>query len=446
MNDPGSGTDRGDARGKTIRLLGTNASNCQEPRVLVEHQKPLILVHDAISDPYTLRFSMHQHRIVALLASSVCALIPACAPEPTATPALPLRTWHESESGVLRNQTQLTFPAQFVKAGEAYFSPDGSKIVFQAIEQPSRGGTPEDFYAMFVADLTTGPGAPSLSNIRRISPAGSANTCGWFDASHPGRVIFGSTIVPPSKTEAPGFQRGTGRYRWQFPPEMRIVALDLDTAPSADGSPGHPTILAGDGTAYAAECSTTSDGRWLLYCTLASGQGDIVVKDLLSGSVTSLVTAPGYDGGPFFSNDGTTLCYRSDRHGDSLLQIHVCEVVRDASGAITGTRHERQLTANEHVNWAPYWSPDDAVLLYASSEIGHDNYEIFAVDAGESGDGAAAARTRVTQAAGADVLPVFDPSGTRMMWTSQRGEGRSSQLWIAELVVPYRPSISGSLP
>ncbi|MEQ8911787.1 MAG: hypothetical protein RIE03_05810, partial [Pseudomonadales bacterium] len=46
---------------------------------------------------------------------------------------------------------------------------------------------------------------------------------------------------------------------------------------------------------------------------------------------------------------------------------------------------------------------------------------------------------RITQADGADVLPVFSPDGRYLMWTAQRGElaegeqRPSSQLWIAEV-------------
>ena len=221
-----------------------------------------------------------------------------------------------AEASFFAHPTQLTFPARFLKAGEAYFSPDGSQVIFQAIEVPKDCVTASDFYAMFVADLVAPDGKPRLDNIRQVSPPGSANTCGWFDAAHPCRVIFGSTLTPPSNKEVPGYQRGTGRYKWQFPPEMRVVAVDLKAEPGSEGSPEKPALLAGDGTAYTAECTTTADGRWLLYCTLATGQGDIVVKDLVSGNVIPLVSAPGYDGGPFFSPDGTRLCYRSDRNGD----------------------------------------------------------------------------------------------------------------------------------
>ena len=43
---------------------------------------------------------------------------------------------------------------------------------------------------------------------------------------------------------------------------------------------------------------------------------------------------------------------------------------------------------------------------------------------------------RVTYAPGADVLPVFSPDGTKVMWTSTR-DGRSpSQLYIADFTPP----------
>lgn len=347
--------------------------------------------------------------------------------------------WRDAERSYLTKQTQLTFPDRFVKAGEAYFSPDGGKIIFQAVEQPAEGQTPADFYAMFVADLSTdGAGATTLSNIQRVSPPDSANTCGWFDASRPGMVIFGSTLVAPKSTDAPGYQRGTGRYKWQFPPEMRVVEVNL--AQAADVAVGKvpPKVLAGDGTAYIAECTTTRDGRHLLCCTLVSGQGDIMVKDLRTGAMVSMVAVPGYDGGPFFSPDEKSICYRSDRNGDSLLQVFVSDVVRGPDGSITGTTNERQLTANEHVNWAPYWHPNGQSMVYASSEVGHSNYEIFSVSL-SGGANVKPVRTRITRAQGADVLPVFDAKGTRMMWTSQRGAGRSSQLWIADTVPTPAP-------
>ena len=44
------------------------------------------------------------------------------------------------------------------------------------------------------------------------------------------------------------------------------------------------------------------------------------------------------------------------------------------------------------------------------------------------------ARRRITDRPGADVLPVFDSTGTLMMWTSQMGGDGSSQLWVAPFI------------
>jgi len=371
------------------------------------------------------------------------------AAEADAGPAL---DWRAAEGGTLADQVQLTFPDRFVKAGESYFSPDGTKVIFQGVEAPLEGREPEDFYGMFVAEVRReGDRIVGLEGIRRISPPGSANTCGWFHPTDSDRVIFASTISSPTEQQVPGFQRGTGRYRWMFPPEMRIVQVDLR---SADGSADSLKPLVPHAGAYMAECALTPDGRHLVYCSLESNQGDIFVKDLQSGHVQRVVGAPGYDGGPFFSPDGKRLCWRSDRLGDNLLQVFVADLRFDEQGSVIGIGPEIQVTRNGHVNWAPFWHPSGLFLVYATSQEGHRNYEVFQVDSdpglpperggAESGpapEGRGPARhgtgvRRVTFADGADVLPAFDRDGRWMIWTSQRGADASSQLWAARWLGP----------
>ena len=367
-----------------------------------------------------------------LVAAAGCSSRPTAPAAAPSAPAPAVTDFRAAEAPVLTGHVQLTFPDRFVKAGENYFSPDDRRIVFQAIERPLDGSAPADFYAMFVADvLRDGDGAiTGIANVRRISPPGSANTCGWFHPTDPDRVIFGSTVVPPSNRETPGYQRGTGKYRWQFPPEMRVVDCDLRTA---DGSAGSLRTLVGTGDGYAAECSLSPDGRTLLYTEVdPRTQGDLWVLDMPSGERRRIVDAPGYDGGPFFSPDGARIIYRSDRTGDSLLQIYEADLVRDASGKVTGIAGERALTRNGHVNWCPYYHPDGRHFVYGSSEMGHQNYEVMMRDARDP-----TASTRITDCGGADVLPVFSSDGRWMLWTGQRGtddagNGKpSSQVWVA---------------
>jgi Tol biopolymer transport system component len=46
------------------------------------------------------------------------------------------------------------------------------------------------------------------------------------------------------------------------------------------------------------------------------------------------------------------------------------------------------------------------------------------------------AKTRITYAPGADVLPVFSPDGKKLMWTSTRDGHQPAQLFIADFVPP----------
>jgi TolB protein len=328
------------------------------------------------------------------------------------------------EAPVLGRAVQLTFPAQFRKAGESYFSADGARVIFQAVPADGAAGD-EAGYSMFIADVVRDGEMPvRLERVRQVSPPGAHNTCGWFHPTDPSVIIFGTTMTPPAGEQVPGYQRGTSRYRWAFPPEMRIVQVRIDPA---TGEPGPMEVIAGDGTAYAAEGSISPDGRALLYTKVDPvTQGDLWVKDLVSGEERALVVEPGYDGGPFFSPDGRSIIYRSDRSNDNLLQLFTADVVRDTGGMITGVSAERALTANGHVNWCPFYHPSGGMAAYATSEVGHDNYEVFLVDVRDP-----ARRARVTQVPGADVLPAFSPSGRHMIWTSKRDGSGTSQLWCA---------------
>ena len=207
---------------------------------------------------------------------------------------------------------------------------------------------------------------------------------------------------------------------------MNIAALNLKTKEF--------TPLVTDNEHYLAEGSWSPDGRHILYCSLASGAGDIYITDLQSGTSRLIVGDTGYDGGPFFSPDGKRIVYRSDRRGNDLLQLYVAELAFDEGGSITGITKEYQLTDNEHVNWGPFWHPNNRFLIYATSEVSHRNYELFVCDA-DSGNESGTTRygirrRRITHADGFDGLPVFDTSGKWLMWTSKRETG-TSQLWVA---------------
>jgi hypothetical protein len=367
--------------------------------------------------------------------------------------------WKTEEAALLSDHTQLTFPDRFVKAGEAYFDHESPprRIVFQAVPVPPEGQEPSPHYSMYVADLEqrggqiVGIGEPLL-----VSSPGSANTCGWFHPTDRSRLIFGSTLVPPGDDDRSGFQVGTHKYKWQFPVEMDVVGVSIPAMlEMRDGAatPPKPTPVFSR-PMYDAECSFSPDGRFILYSHVrqtphqdgadeGAPDGDIWIYDTTTQTQTPLVQADGYDGGPFFSPDGTWICFRSDRRGDSELQLFTAELTFDESGACTGIKREVQLTDNSHVNWAPYWHPSSrdgkGVLIYTTSQISHRNYEVFAIEADPAKPADQLRTRRITAADGFDGLPVFSGDGQWMMWTSQRGEKLetedrpSSQIWIARM-------------
>ena len=202
--------------------------------------------------------------------------------------------------------------------------------------------------------------------------------------------------------------------------------------------------LVADPEAYLAECVVAADGRHMVFCEhkVAEGDsgGDLLVMNFETGKRVVVTGSKGYDGGPFFSPDGKRLCYRSDRRGNDLLQVFVAELEFDDKGHVTGVSREFQLTDNGHVNWAPYWHPNGKYLIYATSEMGHQNYEVFIVDADSGMDGGTTKygtrRRRVTHAPKFDGLPVFNQDGSKMMWTGQRDAEKSSQVWLADFVMP----------
>jgi TolB protein len=384
----------------------------------------------------------------------------------------------EGEAAALSGVTQLTFGKDFERAGEAYFSPDMRWVVFQAVPKGVKGG--ESGYQMYVARLVFVRGVPAgLTLVTRVSPAGSRNTCGHFSQDSR-TLMFASTAGKDDPEEAsPGYQREGSRYRWAFSKGMEIyVVHDFEAKLLAGASEGMlnfalPQHRITDNLAYDAECAFSPDGKWVVFCsdresrvdTAPSAQASTAPQASSAPTATpaptatdalTATTAPtatpaprqlwamrtdgtglvqltatgGYNGGPFFSPDGRRLVYRSDRAGNDLLQVLTAELVRDRRGNITGLRDERKVTDDANVNWGPYWSPDGRRIVYSSSKVSHANYELFSRRADGSRE------TRLTWSAGPDVLPVVSPDGRWLMWSSRRGEDKTTQVYVARFTFP----------
>lgn len=308
------------------------------------------------------------------------------------------------ESTSLKNITQLTFSSMgFEKAGEAYFSPDGQKIAFQAVPKGKK------HYQIFVMDLKEG--LP-----RMVSTGRGACTCAYFRPDGK-KMIFASSHEDPALNEnsSEKFQNktATGNYKWDFTPYMNIYEANLD---------GSELKALTTGPAYHAECAYSYDGSEVVYASNEDGYMNLYVMKA-DGSAPQQVTytTDRYNGGPFFAPDNQRIIFRADYEKPDYLQIYV--IHKDGSDL-------KQVTDNKAVNWAPFWHPRGDLVAFTTSLHGHHQYEIYLIDLKNG------FQSRITYNPTFDGLPVFDLTGTKMMWTSKRSDDGSCQVFIADFELP----------
>lgn len=310
------------------------------------------------------------------------------------------------EQPALQNITQITFPSMgFEKAGEAYFSPDASKIIFQAVPLGQKN------YQIYIMDLNEG--VPHM-----VSTGRGACTCPYFRPDGK-KIIFASSHSDPHLNDphydpsAPGYKREGGQYAWDFTPYMNIYEANLD---------GTDLVALTSGEAYCAECAYSSDGSRIVFASNRDGTMNLYTMKS-DGSDISQVTYTNtcYNGGPFFSPNGRQIIFRADRDKRHYLQIYVI----DSDGS-----NEHQLTTNNAVNWAPYWHPNGEVIAFTTSLHGHTHYEVYLLNI------VTGISYRLTHNSTFDGLPVFSNDGRKMMWTSKRGPDNTSQIFLADFIMP----------
>lgn len=307
----------------------------------------------------------------------------------------------------LKDIRQLTFGGE---NAEAYFSPDGSKLIYQATAQ--RGGCDQQY----VIDLRTG-------QSKMVSSGKGRTTCGYFSYPAGDRIIYASTEAADASCPPPP-DRSRG-YIWGVYPTYDLVMAN------ADGSnPRRLTTTPG----YDAEATWCHKGGKIIFTSTRDGDLDLYEMDESGGNVKRLTSTPGYDGGAFYNADCTEIVWRASRaEGDyhallaegwvrpSKMELFVANA--DGSNA-------KQITRNGAANFCPYFTPDGKRIIYASNMLdprGRE-FDLFIINKDGSGE-----PERITTAPAFDGFPMFSPDGQWLVWASNRAnpEGRETSLFIA---------------
>jgi TolB protein len=282
---------------------------------------------------------------------------------------------------------------------EAYFSFDGADLIFQSTRD---GHGCDQIYTM----KTDG------SDLRRISTGEGRTTCSFFypDKRH---VLYASTHLGGKTCPAkPDFSRG---YVWPVYDTYDVFRANPD---------GSDLTRLTTTPGYDAEATIGRDGR-IVFTSVRDGDMEIYSMNGDGGDVRRLTHRAGPDGGPFFSPDGRQIVFRglalspgpelNDymallRDGlwrPTSLEIFVMNA--DGSGL-------RQVTELGGANFAPYFTPDGARIIFASNHHnprGRD-FELYLVNTDGTG------LERITWNPTFDGFPMFAPDGKHLVFASNR--------------------------
>jgi TolB protein len=336
------------------------------------------------------------------------------AAEPAIKAGKPFEKKFEGEKH-LADVRQLTFGGE---NAEAYFSPDGKKLIYQSTAQ--RGGCDQQY----VMDLATG-------ETKLVSSGKGRTTCGYFSYPAGDRILYASTEAADTSCPPPP-DRSRG-YIWGVYP-----AYEIYTA-RADGSDVKRITNA---PGYDAEATWCHKGGKIIFTSLRDGDLDLYEMNESGGDVKRLTTAPGYDGGAFYNADCTEIVWRASRFDDptqlgEYRQLLDEGFVRPAKMELWVAKADgsnaKQITKNGAANFGPFFTPDQKRIIYSSNVLdprGRE-FDIFILNKDGSGE-----PERITTAPAFDGFPIFSPDGKWLVWGSNRSnpEGRETNLFIARWV------------
>jgi len=188
---------------------------------------------------------------------------------------IPLLCWGQAAKH-LANVKQITHGGQ---NAEAYWAPDGKRLIFQATRDTSEC----DQQYIMNADG---------SDMHMVSTGKGVTTCGYFlpDGKH---IVYASTHeAGPSCPARPDRSKG---YLWAVYAGFDIYLAD---------DKGKIEKKLTDSAGYDAEATINWKTNKILYTSMASGDLDLWTMNLDGSGKKQITKTEGYDGGAVFSRDG----------------------------------------------------------------------------------------------------------------------------------------------
>lgn len=315
---------------------------------------------------------------------------------------------------VFSNLKQLTFGGQ---NAEAYFSFDGSQLIFQSTRDELQCDT------IFQMDVNG-------ANVKMLSSGKGVTTCS-FIAPDDQSIIYSSThlagaVCPPK----PDYSKG---YVWPL-----YKSYDIFKA-KRDGS-GLQRLTDTDG--YDAEAVYSPKGDRIVFTSVRSGDLELYLMNPDGSNVEQITHEEGYDGGAFFSFDGQWIVWRASRpKGEQLKsyrELLAQGLIRPGNLEIfimnLTERKPIQLTDNGAANFGPYWHPDGKHIIFSSNMHNPKgrNFDLFLINVDSK------ELRQITFYDGFDGFPMFAHDGKKLVFASNRnGKVRGeTNIFLVDWMMP----------
>ncbi len=330
--------------------------------------------------------------------------------------------WFEGERH-FANVRQLTFGGN---NAEAYWSPDGTQLIFQS---DFAGINPQGCDQIFVMNVDGSEVTPG-SQYQLASTGDGRTTCSYFLPD--GRILYGSTHEGSLECPAPVFS-AEGRYVWPIYPDYDIYAANPD---------GSNTELLIGGEGYDTEATVSPDGKWVIFTSTRSGDLELWRYEMATGDVLQLTDELGYDGGAFFSPDSKKIVWRASRPTGERAEVYKQLLAEDKVepsaldiyvADIDGSNVQR-VTELPGANWAPFFHPSGERIVFTTNHHVIDTdprvFDMFIVDLDGSN------LEQITHSGTFDGFPMFSPDGKRIAFSSNRNaeDPRDTNVFVADWV------------